>query len=609
LSDSFETGGSSTAMAFPDVSITLLEETVDTVLATNKVLSNANNFVYRYKIENIGDQPVTLDFADYFSIATNTTVWSCAVSSGADMLTTCGNDNVNPQFNSGTSVPYNGGVYLRDTHIEIPGDFLIITVTRNPIITVDNTTVDILASTLVTSAVDAFQMNNSDTRSFIGNTNMVPTISTVADQTILEDAIGTGSLNFTVADIETPAANLVVNATSSNQTIVSDANISIANGATVNDRTVSVVANANANTATGPVTITLTVTDASGGMNTSTFLLNVTPVNDKPTFTTKTIADYPAGTTGTQIITSLIQNVVFGPTADEASQSILAKNISNITDPNGVLNSNPLLGTDLFLDLSGQGGIVSFDVTIQDNGMTNNGGLDTSDPVSVSFTVLNTLPMISTVANTSIFEDNSTSALAFTVSDAETAASALTMTAMSSDTSIVPISGIQFGGSGGSRTVQITPASNQNTSTAGAVTITLIVDDGSDTSQSTFDLTINPVNDAPTFSLGANITNVVADAGTLIEVLNYATALSMGPTGDEDLNQSILNYNIQVTDSSNIFDQTLVNVDINNNGTLKYVLTGNTGTATIQVSLQDNGGIANGGVDTSATQSFTITVN
>ena len=606
--DSFETGGSISTAAFPDVSVSLLEETVNTTLVNNKVLSNANNFTYRYKIENIGDQPLTLDFADYFSIGNNSTIWGCTESIGADVLTTCGADNVNPQFNSGTSVTYNGGVYLRDAHIEVPGDFLIITVTRNPIITVDNTTVDILASALVTSAVDAYGMNNSDTRTFIGNTNMAPTISTVADQTILEDSAGTGSLNFTVADIETPAANLVVTATSSNQSIVTDANITITNGATANDRKVTVVTNANANTATGPVTITLTVTDSSAGTNTSTFLLNVTPVNDKPTFTTQTIADFAAGTSGTQVVPSFLQNISFGPTSDESSQTIMAKNIFNVSDPNGVLTGSISLFTDLVLPLSGQGGTVSFDVTIQDDGLTANGGLDTSDPVTVTFTVLNTLPIISTVSNTSIFEDNTTAAIALTVSDAETAAASLTLSAMSSDTSIVPVSGIQFGGSGGSRTVQITPTANQNTAVSGVVTITLIVNDGTDTAQSTFDLTINPVNDAPTFSLGANINNVVADAGSLIPVLNYATALSMGPTGDEDLNQNISNYNIQVTDTSSIFDQSIVPVDINNNGTLNYVLTGNTGTATIQVSLQDDGLTANGGVDTSATQTFTITV-
>ena len=42
-------------------------------------------------------------------------------------------------------------------------------------------------------------------------------------------------------------------------------------------------------------------------------------------------------------------------------------------------------------------------------------------------------------------------------------------------------------------------------------------------------------------------------------------------------------------------------------GTLTYTPSANTGTATVSVQVHDNGGTANGGVDTSAVQTFTIT--
>src|SRR6185436_13029632 len=46
------------------------------------------------------------------------------------------------------------------------------------------------------------------------------------------------------------------------------------------------------------------------------------------------------------------------------------------------------------------------------------------------------------------------------------------------------------------------------------------------------------------------------------------------------------------------------------NGDLTFTPAANAfGSATVSVSLHDNGGIANGGVDTSAVQTFTITVN
>lgn len=604
--DSFETGGGTTILTSTDVNITLLEESIDNILADDKILSNANDFTFRYKVENIGDLPLTLDFADYFSISNNATSWTCSESVGADLLTTCGGDNVNPQFNPGTMNTYNGGVYLRDLHIENTGEYLIISVTRNPNIVTDNTAIDILASALVTNEQDDFLLNNSDTRSFIGNTNLAPAISNVADQVILEDSMGTGALAFTIADLETPAANLLVSATSSDQNIVSNANINIGAGLTDNDKFITVTPNINANTSSGIVTITLTVTDESMATSSSTFDIEITPVNDKPTFTVPSIADFPAGTSGTQVIASFIQNVVYGPTMDEATQSLIGNPvISNVSDPNSVLSSSIILFNDLIIPLSGQGGTVTFDVTIQDDGGTLNAGQDTSDPVTVSFTVLNTLPTISTVANTTIFEDNSTSALAFTISDAETAASALTVSTMSSDTNIVPISGIQIVGSGGARTVQVTPAMDQNTFVGGVVTITLIVDDGSDTAQSTFDITINPVNDAPSFSLGSNILWPASEIG-IKQHPNYANGLVMGPTQDEVLSQSPSQFNVIISGDA-IFGVG-GNPSIDTSGSLAYVLNGSSGVATIQVSLQDDGSTANGGIDTSATQSFTITV-
>ena len=605
FSDSFEDGGGVIPMAFSDITITLLENNTTNELPNNLILSNAQDFVYQYEVKNIGNEPITLDIVDYFSIANNSTVWSCDVSFGADLATECGSNENNPDFNPGTTDTYNGAVYLKDAHIENTDESIIITVTRNPIITVDNTSIDILASALSTGSLDIFKLNNSDTRLFVGNTNTAPVISSVSNQTILEDSIlGTGSLAFTVSDVETPAASLSVSATSSNQGLVSDANIIL--GGSGNNRTVSVVSNTNANTAIESVTITLSVNDGVATSN-SSFDLDITPVNDAPTFTTAAIADFPAGTTGPQGILNFIQGVVFGPTTDENSQSLIDSSILNVSDPNGVLSSAMFLGTDLFIPLSGQGGTVVFDVVIQDDGGVINAGSDTSDPVSVSFTVLNTLPVISSVSDDSMNEDDTSSAIAFTISDAETPSTALVMTALSSDPSIIPVSGIQFSGTGGSRTVQITPSLNQNTSIAGPVTITLVVDDGSNTSQTTFEMTINPINDAPTFSLEADIVKDVADAGMLISELNYAVALTMGPTADEDLSQNVLNYIIQVTDTNNIFDENIVSVAINNNGTLNYVLSGNAGTATILVSLQDDGTTANGGVDTSATQSFTVT--
>ncbi len=106
---------------------------------------------------------------------------------------------------------------------------------------------------------------------------------------------------------------------------------------------------------------------------------------------------------------------------------------------------------------------------------------------SVTVTVqANAAPTISDIAAQSISADSNTGAIAFTIGDAQTAASSLTLSGSSSDTTLVPNTNIVFGGSGASRTVTVTPASGQS----GTATITVTVSDGSLTASDTFVLTV-----------------------------------------------------------------------------------------------------------------------
>jgi hypothetical protein len=82
----------------------------------------------------------------------------------------------------------------------------------------------------------------------------------------------------------------------------------------------------------------------------------------------------------------------------------------------------------------------------------------------------------------------STPAIPFTVSDVETPAASLTVSANSDNPAVVPLSGIVFGGSGGNRTVTVTPTAGQT----GVVNITINVSDGTDTTSTSFQLTVVP---------------------------------------------------------------------------------------------------------------------
>jgi hypothetical protein len=148
------------------------------------------------------------------------------------------------------------------------------------------------------------------------------------------------------------------------------------------------------------------------------------------------------------------------------------------------------------------------------------------------------------------------------------------------------------------------PAPNAN----GAATVTVkAIDDGGvanggdDTSAPrTFTITVAPVNDAPLFSAGADQT-AVKNAG-LVTVGKWATAISPGPA-----DESAQTVSLTVTNDNNALFA--VQPAVASDGTLTYTLkNGKTGTATVTVKAVDNGGTANGGIDTSPPQSFTITV-
>ncbi len=116
----------------------------------------------------------------------------------------------------------------------------------------------------------------------------------------------------------------------------------------------------------------------------------------------------------------------------------------------------------------------------------NDGTLTTTESFTLTVTPLNAPPAISDVGNRTINRNTSTGPIAFTVSDGQTAAAALTMTGSSSNPTLVPQANIVFGGTGANRTVTVTPTANQT----GAATITLTVIDGTLTASDGFLLTV-----------------------------------------------------------------------------------------------------------------------
>ena len=197
--------------------------------------------------------------------------------------------------------------------------------------------------------------------------------------------------------------------------------------------------------------------------------------------------------------------------------------------------------------LANQSGIATITLAVNDGTAT----AQTTFQVTVN--AINDLPTISSIANQTmsianqtINEDNSTAALAFTVTDVETPLATLAVTGSSNNTSLIPNGNIiVVAGSGGNRTVNITPLANQS----GMATITLTVNDGTATAQTTFQVTVNAINDLPTISPIANQTiNEDNSTGALaFTVTDVETPLAtLAVTGSSNITSLIPNGNIIV---------------------------------------------------------------
>jgi CSLREA domain-containing protein len=171
------------------------------------------------------------------------------------------------------------------------------------------------------------------------------------------------------------------------------------------------------------------------------------------------------------------------------------------------------------------------------------------------------------------------------------------ITASSNNQALVSDDNLTINGDTPLRRLTVVPADHQF-GTVG-ITLTATYPNGV-VRNSTFTLTVVPVNDAPTFTVGADET-VNEDSGSQT-ITNWATNLGNGPN---ETGQS-LSFLVSGNTNPGLFS-TLPSVGAD--GTLTYTPAPNAhGSAVVTISLKDNGGTANGGRDTSGSQTFRITV-
>ena len=169
---------------------------------------------------------------------------------------------------------------------------------------------------------------------------------------------------------------------------------------------------------------------------------------------------------------------------------------------------------------------------------------------------------------------------------------------------LIPTPTITYTSPNATGTLKFTPAAGQH----GTATITVTLTDDGGTSNGgvntfvrTFTVSVNGPNEPPTLD-AIGIVTVNEDAPE--QTVNL-TGISAGPANESGQTVTVA----AVSDNTALVPNPTVQYTSGSTGTLKFTPAANTsGTATITVTVTDDGGTANGGVDTFI-RTFTITVD
>ena len=437
--------------------------------------------------------------------------------------------------------------------------------------------------------------------------NDVPSFTKGPDQAVNEDAgaqtVNNWATNISAGPADEAGQTLTFLVTTNNDALFSVLPAVSASG------TLTYTPASNAN---GNATVTVRLQDnggtTNGGQDTSavqTFAITVTAVNDVPSFTKgpdQTVNE----DAGAQTVSNWATNISAGP-ADEAGQTLTFLVTTNNDALFSVLPAVSASGTLTYTAAANANGNATVTVRLQDNGGTANGGQDTSaaQTFAITVTAVNDVPSFTKGPDQTVNEDAGAQtvnnwATNISAGPADEAGQTLTFLVTTNNDALFSV----LPAVSASGTLTYTPAANAN----GSATVSVRLQDnggtangGQDTSAvQTFAITVTAVNDVPSFTKGPDQT-VNEDAGAQT-VNNWATNISAGPADEAGQTLTFL-----VTTNNDALFSVLPAVSAS--GTLTYTPAANAnGSATVTVRLQDNGGTANGGQDTSAAQTFAITV-
>jgi WD40 repeat protein len=345
------------------------------------------------------------------------------------------------------------------------------------------------------------------------------------------------------------------------------------------------------------------------GGNIVTATITVNSINDKPYFT----ASNPPAITedaGAQTVTGWISSFNPGP-ANESGQIVSTYIINNISNA-GLFSGGPTIdnsGNLTYTPVLDAFGNSTFDVKVQDNGGTANGGIDTSDAQTFTITI-NTMADVPNVTNATTNEDTQTKSGLVITDNGDTEVSHFKITNIMGGTlykndGSTAINNADFiTEASGNAGLKFTPATDANIGGSFGIQASVTNDNsGLGGNVVTAMISVNPVNDIPSFA-ASNPPVVIEDASTQT-ITGWIASFEPGGGSDES-GQTVKAYIVANVSAPSLFS---VPPAIDNFGNLTYTPAANTsGSSTFEVKVQNSGGVDNGGVDTSVAKTFTITV-
>ena len=402
--------------------------------------------------------------------------------------------------------------------------------------------------------------------------NNAPTIDPIDDQSVQENGTTT-PIPFTIHDVDTPLGSLSVSGFSDNPTLVPPTGGAIVFGGSDSNRTVTIAPAAGH---FGTARMNIIVSDGQY-YHTAMFTLTVTPVNTAPV-----IGAIPDQNVDQDKSTA---PRLFSVSDRESAAGTLmltgsSDNTTLVPDANIVFGGSGGARTVTVTPAPGQYGTATITVTASD------GELSSERSFTLTVNHVNQAPVVSEIPDLNILQNGSSVAVAFTITDAETAPSSLTLFKATDNSTLIPYSGITLGGSGGNRTVTITPATGQH----GSGSVTISVSDGDRTTVRQFGVTVNAVNQAPSISYIANqtlaennatktLSVVVSDVDTPVANLTLsgsADNTTLVPSTAFAFGGSDANRTVTVTPAANQFGTATVTITVSDGertGTSSFTLT------------------------------------